>query len=706
MLVRVLILFVLFTQAFFPQAVHWELIYSNIFDLKATSEGNLYFTTYSNIIYKSSDWGNSWTQLNVGGILTKLTVDSDDVIYAASVYYLTPGIYKSTDYGETWNFYSSSFRINSLTTDKNNFLYAGGTTGGFQVTTDKGVTWDSSLITDKKINSITVSAEGQLFAATEGKGLFTSSDTGSTWTRITDTTLADFLYSTVSDSNYVYVSSMDKVFRSGDNGNSWQCVGTFPPSMYLYDNPGLLNVRSDSELYYLSGGIYRSTDQGSSWEFLFGPYLPQFYSIIFSGSKIFLGTSLGIYRHDPDYQVYSGECYYPLAVGNKWQYFTRDEWYGQGNYYYNYGTRIYEIFSDTLIGTDLYFKNKFGYIRSSKRDKKVYYFTNGSSKVYLDFGLPSGNNYLQTNAFNYSRNVLSTDRYATILGTNTHLEGYRFEKIAFEKTVITEEFAENLGLVYHKNNTTVPYGPGSGVYTEELISAILYDSIGVAHHYSTNHKPQVKLPDTVSVSSGPFTLQFSVSHAYSKTWSQFGIPKSFNFIDTVKIESFYQKDDSVVIIPAKGVFNSELLNYSFTTYLDTALLKNLFTYNYRIRVIDKYLIPGETLFPSEGYFQCVWGEPVDVVDLPEIPFEFSLFQNYPNPFNPVTNIKFILPEKSNVQLKLFDLLGKEIRILESGYLDAGVHNIEFNAAGLSSGMYIYQLVTESHTESKKMIVLK
>lgn len=90
----------------------------------------------------------------------------------------------------------------------------------------------------------------------------------------------------------------------------------------------------------------------------------------------------------------------------------------------------------------------------------------------------------------------------------------------------------------------------------------------------------------------------------------------------------------------------------------------------------------------------------------EIPDHFILHQNYPNPFNPSTKIKFELPESGNVKLKLFDILGKETAVLVNGNLNAGIYEYEWNATGLTSGIYFYTLQTESHRETKKLVLSK
>ncbi len=66
--------------------------------------------------------------------------------------------------------------------------------------------------------------------------------------------------------------------------------------------------------------------------------------------------------------------------------------------------------------------------------------------------------------------------------------------------------------------------------------------------------------------------------------------------------------------------------------------------------------------------------------------DFELYQNYPNPFNPTTKIKFFIKKKSFVVLKIFDILGNEMKTLVSDELNGGFHTIEFNSKGLSSGI--------------------
>jgi len=85
---------------------------------------------------------------------------------------------------------------------------------------------------------------------------------------------------------------------------------------------------------------------------------------------------------------------------------------------------------------------------------------------------------------------------------------------------------------------------------------------------------------------------------------------------------------------------------------------------------------------------------------------FNLNQNYPNPFNPSTVIKYSVPEKSFVSLKIFNILGMEISTLVNETKNAGNYSVSFNAANLPAGIYFYSITAGKNTAVKKMILLK
>ncbi len=89
-----------------------------------------------------------------------------------------------------------------------------------------------------------------------------------------------------------------------------------------------------------------------------------------------------------------------------------------------------------------------------------------------------------------------------------------------------------------------------------------------------------------------------------------------------------------------------------------------------------------------------------------IPNDYLLEQNYPNPFNPSTTIRYSIPERSDVELKVFDALGMLVETLVKREQEAGVYQVEFNPINLASGIYFYQIKTSSFVETKKLVLLK
>ncbi len=87
-------------------------------------------------------------------------------------------------------------------------------------------------------------------------------------------------------------------------------------------------------------------------------------------------------------------------------------------------------------------------------------------------------------------------------------------------------------------------------------------------------------------------------------------------------------------------------------------------------------------------------------------FAFHLNQNYPNPFNPATEIKYSVPSKCFVTIKVFNILGKEISSLVNGNKNAGEYSVNFDAKNLSSGIYFYRITAGENSDLKKMILLK
>jgi hypothetical protein len=137
-----------------------------------------------------------------------------------------------------------------------------------------------------------------------------------------------------------------------------------------------------------------------------------------------------------------------------------------------------------------------------------------------------------------------------------------------------------------------------------------------------------------------------------------------------------------------GGTTTEPRTYSFTDEFDYNATQSIY---YRLRQVD--------FNGSVNY-----SEIVSVVI--EMPIEYALGQNYPNPFNPSTKIKYSVPKNGLVSILVYDLTGQEIATLLNEVKEPGNYELDFNGAGLSSGVYFYKMTSNGFSQVKKMSILK
>lgn len=131
----------------------------------------------------------------------------------------------------------------------------------------------------------------------------------------------------------------------------------------------------------------------------------------------------------------------------------------------------------------------------------------------------------------------------------------------------------------------------------------------------------------------------------------------------------------------------------------------LATFTFPVGAASNTLTPGD-----KDYFHNIelsWNSTVTIIkDDAPIVNSFSLDQNYPNPFNPSTSIRYILPENSDVVLSIYDIVGKKVATIVNQQQSAGEYTVNFNAAGLTSGVYLYKLTAGKFSETRKMYLVK
>jgi hypothetical protein len=165
--------------------------------------------------------------------------------------------------------------------------------------------------------------------------------------------------------------------------------------------------------------------------------------------------------------------------------------------------------------------------------------------------------------------------------------------------------------------------------------------------------------------------------------------------------------------PDDGIEEDEYI-WAYQIYRDAELLETVDRDS--VRFIDLDAEPGITysysISPMNYFFlEAPVTEEISVISGIEdeygtIPNKFVLNQNYPNPFNPETTISYSISEPATISLKVYDMLGKEVKTLVNEHQPTGSYKIEFDASALSSGVYFYQLHGRDFGETRKMLLIK
>ncbi|MEJ2617339.1 MAG: T9SS type A sorting domain-containing protein, partial [Ignavibacteriaceae bacterium] len=116
-------------------------------------------------------------------------------------------------------------------------------------------------------------------------------------------------------------------------------------------------------------------------------------------------------------------------------------------------------------------------------------------------------------------------------------------------------------------------------------------------------------------------------------------------------------------------------------------------------------ITGVKVYKDSSRLSITYGV-VSVDEKNSLPIEFTLMQNYPNPFNPTTSIQYSIASRQFVELKIFNVLGQEIKTIVNEEKPAGNYQVEFNAANLPSGVYFYRIQAGSFNQVRKMLLIK
>lgn len=700
--ISLIILFSIFSPNIhtFSQTLFWQSITEDIYVVDILYDGNqnLYFSGGSSqnyYFYRSTDLGNTWTQhgngLNSSSLY--LAIDSSGTLWGSR----SGGrIYKSTNQGSDWiNVYTYPGLVLSIGISPNNWIWAGTLDGKLLHSSDGGNNWDTENFVDDGIWSIGTNAANDIFVGVGYGKIYRTTNLGGSWDLVYEAPIqAPVREIVIDDAGYVYATKYKDRLISTDNGNTWNTI----------PGPELEILYLDYQHVFYGASIvggYRSYDNCLTWSFIGPPWpdAPNAFALV--DSLVFAGTNHGVFLYDPSYQPYLGQNYFPLTVGNTWQFNWRCNNHFAGN-------DIYYIDKDTVILNERYYLLQGeinDWVRYDEEVDKFYLRWNDSNYVVMDYTLNEGSafQHILFNSHEIQNATIVEPIYKSIFDSSYHSKGLYWswgdptlwgsEKIYYSESIGESEIRTRFS------------GPGGteSFCTRTMIRAIIYDSTGVKY-YSDHVKPIIDFLPVLVTDKFELNWEFTVDHYYS----HFDENSDVNFIDSVLFFSYYSNGDTTFLNNPKIALNEpSSINYSISFLLDSTLMKNDYKFYYKIYAVDKGIVSEYSTSPDTGYYELIYDpNPVAVETNNDQITEYSLKQNYPNPFNPVTEIEYSIKDEGNVELIIFDVLGRKVKTLVNERQSRGNYKILFDASVLSSGIYLYQLRVNDFIDTKKMILLK
>ena len=239
-------------------------------------------------------------------------------------------------------------------------------------------------------------------------------------------------------------------------------------------------------------------------------------------------------------------------------------------------------------------------------------------------------------------------------------------------------------LLWTINMTTIG-GHNEGVWTALAPTSADGSVVYFNTRFTSNGAPgalyAVRITDIIPVELTSFTGNVTDSDVLLSWTTATEVNNSGFEIERSSGEGF----EVIGFVPGFGT-TTEFCSYNFN---DSDVQEGI--YAYRLKQVN---LDGSFKYSNEIEIEII------------APSKFTLEQNYPNPFNPSTKIRFSIPSNIFVTLKVYNVLGSEIATLINDVLNAGSYEVDFNAKGLSSGVYFYSINTPNFKSTRKMILTK
>ena len=636
--------------------------------------------------YRSTDNGTTWSR--IGSLSYILGITRRDSIMLAETN--NNGISRSTDNGATWNTVyplgSNLVLGNAIALSGNRAIAGRSIIGGSYLlaSSDAGLTWpDSALVNCNSINAIVFSppqsGNNYVFAATDS-GVFRSSDNGLHWTAANNGLTPRLVFSlavkvnSAGGTTMLFAGTGSGIFVSLDYGNTWSETGS-PSSQWTFGSTNSLLVAASSNglfkgssrslnnnynSYYST--ILLSTDNGSNWTQSYSGFLNR-------KTKI---NSLAVNRDN------SNGLH--LVAGGVWG----DSVQASGN------------FSNILSSSDngstwsetQVIQAMSGVVLCATGS--TFFISSYSSLIprYLIFlSSDRGNTWTATDTPKAYIKAFSVGENRIFIGGSLEHTG-RVSSITHSIQLSTDGGASWAGVASPLDS--VKNIKNFSTDTLSLIRSLYSSGVHLFVGMESDNFEKSPLDEPIANGGGLYHLIQNGSN-----W----IFADSSFIGR-SVFGFAASGSTIFAATDSGVFRSST---NGTTWSDISSGMN---HNY----VPSLFTSASYLFASTSY--GLWKRPlleitsVESGAIGNVPTTYSLSQNFPNPFNPSTVISYQLPRVSIVTLKVFDVLGQEVKTLKDGREDAGVHSVTFDARNLSSGVYFYRLHAGDFIETKKLLLLK
>ncbi len=660
--------------------------YTSSIAVAPSNPSTVYVSGYYDV-YKSTDSGNSWTELHLtDGAADAVVIDPQNanIVYASygsgfhgdSTSY---GIYKSTDGGTNWTWLRNGLppanqitRISLAIAPSNDQLLYAAINGSKP--------HNSSLDTNRVYVSRDGGASWSVLPAATGPG-FTANGFGGDQGWYNNVIAVDPTHP-----DTVYLGGID-FWRSSDGGQTWTDLTNGYANRngknIHVDQHAIAFAAGNGSTFYIGndGGVWKTTDGSSSFTNCnAGLFTIQFYDIAASASDPSLtiggtqdnGTESNYQPTETWNEVYGGDGGYVLVDPNNSQ-IQYTEYVNGGLKKTTDGGGSWSNITNG-IGEKGYWLQP--YVMDPTNPNVLYTATN---KIYKTTN--GGGNWTPlTSDLKSSGDLFSTMSISPVEGNVIYagISGYRGADNPDSAFLFV---TRDGGKTWTNITSNLPAGTNFCRVTADPSQK------GVAYLAVLTYGQYLKSPNVLRTTD------------YGQTWV--GLDSAANGFDPVptKVIAVDSTTGYIYAGTYEGVFQSTDNGASWTKY--GTGLPNSVVDGIAIQYSSDVLRVG-THGRGAWQINLVTG----IASQAEPPRIFALDQNYPNPFNPTTTITYSIPQASNVEITIYNILGEKVEDLLDGFRPAGTHSIVFDASRFSSGVYLYTLHAGSTSITRKMVLVK